>query len=262
MPAWTERIPCHPSALPSPRLRTLAALLTLGALAGPVTAATFDLDLLSVWQQRNTVQVPNDAANSRFSLTDVLGKGPTAGGRATLVFGGFRPGHEWRLLAAPFSIDDGGTLAAPIRFQNTDFAAGAVQAKYRFDSYRATYRLPLASSANWDWHWGVTAKVRAAEITLAQGAVSASKSNTGVVPLLHLAGEGRYGTHWRVSLDFDGLASPQGRAIDLGARIGYAITPSMDVFAGARIVEGGADNDEVYNFAQLNQLSLGVRARF
>jgi hypothetical protein len=245
------------STLPRPLLAVFAL-----TLAAPASAATFDLDLLSVWQQRNTVQVPNDAANSRFSLTDVIGKGPTAGVRATLVFDGFRPGHQWRLLAAPFSIDDSGTLAAPIRFQNTTFAAGAVDAKYRFDSYRATYRLPLTSTTHWDWHWGVTAKIRNAEIALSQGAVSASKTNTGLVPLLHLSGEAKYGAHWRASIDFDGLASPQGRAIDLGARVGYAITPTLEVFAGARIVEGGSDNDEVYNFAQLNQLSLGLRARF
>ncbi len=108
----------------------------------------------------------------------------------------------------------------------------------------------------------MTAKIRNAEIALSQGAVSASKTNTGLVPLLHLSGEAKYGARWRASIDFDGLASPQGRAIDLGARVGYAITPTLEVFAGARIVEGGADNDEVYNFAQLNQLSLGLRARF
>lgn len=243
-------------------LRPLLALLPVGLLAAPAAAATLDFDLLSVWQQRNTVQAPNDAANSRFSLVDVLGKGAWAGVRATLVFDGFRPGHQWRLLAAPFSIDDSGTLTAPVRFQNITFAPGPVQATYRFDSYRATYRLPLTSSANWEWYWGVTAKIRSAKIELAQGPVSASKTNTGFVPLLHFAGEARYGAHWRVSLDFDGLASPQGRAIDLGARIGYALTPSMEVFAGARVVEGGADNDDVYNFAQLNQLSLGLRARF
>jgi hypothetical protein len=235
--------------------------LPLALLAPATFAATFDLDLLSVTQQRNVVQIPNDAAGTRFSLVDVLGRDARAAARATLVFEGLRPGHQWRLMAAPFSLEGDAVLAAPVDFNGARFAAGPVRATYAFNSYRLTYRWPLHESANWSWHGGVTAKLRAAEIALAQSGVSSSKKNTGFVPLLHVAGEGRYGA-WRVALDGDALASPQGRAIDLGARLGYALSPVWEAFAGLRVIEGGADNDTVYNFAQLNQLSVGLRARF
>lgn len=243
--------------------RVYAPLVTLplALLAPTAFAATLDLDLLSVTQQRNVVQIPNDATGTRFSLVDVLGRDAQAAARATLVFEGFRPGHQWRLMAAPFSLEGDGVLAAPVDFNGARFAAGPVRATYAFNSYRVTYRWPLHESANWSWHGGVTAKVRDAEIALAQAGVSSSKKNTGFVPLLHVAGEGRYG-RWRVALDGDALASPQGRAIDLGARLGYALSPGWEAFAGLRVIEGGADNDTVYNFAQLNQLSLGLRARF
>ncbi|MCU0950562.1 MAG: hypothetical protein MUC68_05750 [Burkholderiaceae bacterium] len=235
--------------------------LSAATLVAPLSAATLDIDLLSVSQQRNKVQIPNSSLGSRFSLVDVLGKREQAGVRATLVAGGFRPGHQWRLVAAPFSIEDDGTLAAPVDFNGARFGAGPVRATYAFNSYRVTYRWPLAESANWAWHWGVTAKIRDAEIGLAQAAVSSTKTNTGFVPLLHLAGEGAWGK-WRLSLDGDALASSQGRAIDLGARAGYALSPSLEVFGGVRVIEGGADNDTLYNFALLRQFSLGLRARF
>jgi hypothetical protein len=241
-----------------PRAAALAAALMLPAA---LPAAEVDIDLLSATQARNVVQVPNNATADRFSLKDVLGTGAQPGVRATVVFEGLRPHHQWRLLAAPLTIDGTGTLAQATRFQGSTFQPGAVQASYRFDSYRVTYRFALASSAHWQWHWGVTGKIRDAQIRLAQPGVSQSKQNTGFVPLLHLAGEADVGG-WRVALDADGLASPQGRAFDLGARIGYAISRDGVIFAGVRMVEGGADNDEVYNFAQINQLSLGLRWAF
>jgi hypothetical protein len=224
-------------------------------------AVTLDVDLVSVSQARNTVQIPNDARGTRFSLVDVLGSGSHTAARVTLVTDGLRPGQQWRFLAAPFTLEGDGRLASPVAFDGSTFAPGPVRATYTFNSYRATYRWPLSTAGNWTWHWGVTAKIRDAEIALRQGATSARKTNTGFVPLLHLAGEGSFG-RWRLSFDFDGLASPQGRAFDIGARLGYEITPQVDVFAGLRVIEGGADNDSVYNFAQLDQGSLGLRVRF
>jgi hypothetical protein len=249
-----------------PRLPLASTLLLAAALlpalaARPVSAATLDIDLLAVSQQRNVVQIPNTAQGTRFSLVDVLGSDAEAAARVTLVVGGFGAGQQWRFIAAPFSIEGDGTLATPVDFNGTRFAAGPVRASYTFNSYRATYRWPLVQTPNWTWHAGLTAKVRDAEIALRQGVLSASKKNTGVVPLLHVAAEGQHG-NWRFSFDADALASGQGRAIDVGLRGGYALTPSLTVFAGLRVIEGGSDNDEVYNFAQLNQASIGLRASF
>lgn len=242
-------------------MRHLVATLALLPLPTVAAAATLDIDLLAVSQQRNVVQIPNSAQGTRFSLVDVLGSDAEAAARVTLVVGGFGAGQQWRFVAAPFSIEGDGTLAAPVDFNGARFVAGPVRASYAFNSYRATYRWPLAQTPHWTWHAGLTAKVRDAEIALRQGAVASSKTNTGLVPLLHLAGEAQYG-RWRIALDGDALASGQGRAIDLGARFGYALSNSLEAFAGVRVIEGGADNDEVYNFAQLNQFSLGLRARF
>jgi hypothetical protein len=235
--------------------------LALAWAAAPAFAGTIDVDALAVTQQRNVVQIPNDAQGTRFSLVDVLGRDPQPAGRVTVVFGGFRDGQQWRLVAAPLTLSGDGTLASATDFNGASFAPGPVSASYTFNSYRATYRWKFYDDSNWSLYGGITAKVRDAEIALEQNGISSSKQNTGLVPLLHLAGEATYG-NWRVSLDGDALASPQGRAIDVGARAGYALTSTMDLFAGLRVIEGGGDNDEVYNFAMLTQWSIGLRARF
>ena len=43
--------------------------------------------------------------------------------------------------------------------------------------------------------------------------------------------------------------SAQGRAIDVGLLTRYRINRHWDVSLGYRTIEGGADNDSVYNFA-------------
>lgn len=61
----------------------------------------------------------------------------------------------------------------------------------------------------------------------------------------------------------DGLAAPQGRAFDIALLFERKIAQTnLTAFGGYRTVEGGADNDEVYNFAWLHFLTLGLRGEF
>lgn len=245
-----------------PFLLSCLGLLALSPPAGAhAPPSALDLDLLAVRQDRNDVQIPNNAAGSRVDLAEVLGDGPWASLRLTWVTPGLGEGQQWRVMLAPLEIEEAGLLRAPLAFNGASFAPGLVRAGYRFNSWRVSYRWPLLRTAHWQWHAGVTAKVRDAEISFSQGGVAARKANVGLVPLAHVAGEGRYGD-WRLSVDGDGLASPQGRAFDLGARLGYAVSPTTEAFVGLRTLEGGADNDEVYNFAWFNQVSLGIRRRY
>lgn len=225
----------------------------------PVSA--LDLDVLAVRQDRNDVQIPNDARGTRVDLVDAIGHGPWPSVRLTWVTPGFGQGQQWRVALAPLDFEEDGRFAAPVAFNGAAFAPGPVRVGYRFNSWRVSYRWPVLQTANWQWHAGITANVRDAEISFSQPGVAAAKDNVGVVPLLHVAGEARYGD-WRVSVDGDGLASPQGRAFDIGARLGYAFSPATEAFVGLRTLEGGGDNDDVYNFAWFNQASLGLRIRY
>ena len=89
----------------------------------------------------------------------------------------------------------------------------------------------------------------------------ASDSNVGAVPLLSANMEYVIAPRWIALVDFDGLISPQGRALDVAAKIRYDLNDTWYVTAGYRVFEGGVDNDERFAFGWYNVavVSLGVR---
>jgi len=224
-------------------------------------APALTVEVGAAWQLRNTAQVPNQAPNTRFKIDEIAGEGPYPAGRLVLDWplGGR---HHLRFLIAPLSIDERGIADDPIVFQDTLFAAGEIRTKYRFDSYRATYRYTFHDSERWTWSGGATLKVRDAEIELRQDDLVRRKTNTGVVPLLALYGEWRFAPRWTGVLDFEGLGASQGRAIDAAVKVGYDLTPSLNLHAGYRFLDGGADNDELYTFARFDSAVLGLTWSF
>ena len=60
----------------------------------------------------------------------------------------------------------------------------------------------------------------------------------------------------------DALAAPQGRAEDILLAASFTLTEKLKVRAGYRILEGGAENNVVYNFALINYASFGVSYSF
>ena len=73
---------------------------------------------------------------------------------------------------------------------------------------------------------------------------------------------------WRIDDAFgllpegDVLAAPQGRAEDVLIAATYKFSDNLGIRAGYRILEGGADNDEVYNFALFHYASAGITYTF
>ena len=61
---------------------------------------------------------------------------------------------------------------------------------------------------------------------------------------------------WQLTIgvvaDADALAAPQGRAEDISLAATWAASDRVVLRVGYRTVEGGADNDEVYNFTWLH----------
>lgn len=224
-------------------------------------APALTLEAGAAWQLRNTARVPNEAPNTRFDIDDITGDGPYASGRVVLDWP-LSARHRLRFIVAPLSIDEHGSSDQPIVFEDTLFAPGPIEVQYRFDSYRASYRYVFKDDGRWTWSGGVTLNVRDAEIELTQDGVRRSKSNTGLVPLLALEGEWRFAPGWRAVLDFEGLGAPQGRAIDAALKLGYEVRPALTVYGGYRVLDGGADNDELYTFARFDQAVLGLSWRF
>lgn len=82
------------------------------------------------------------------------------------------------------------------------------------------------------------------------------------MPLLHLAGRYRISDNWYLNLDLDALAGGPGRAEDAALKLGWQVAPKAARELGYRTVEGGADVDEVYNFAWLHYVVTSVRVDF
>jgi hypothetical protein len=245
-------------------LTTIFASLPLPAHAqesGNAARGKIELESGAVWSSRNTARIPGDSG-TRFNLNSLTGSGPSFFTRINATYD-FNRRHGIRILFAPLQFSGTGTLTEATRFDGTDFTAGIpTEATYKFNSYRVTYRYQFRNTERSDWRVGLTLKVRDAKIALRQGSLYDEKADLGVVPLLHLYGEQRLTDRWRFIFDFDGLAAPQGRAFDAAVKVGYDITPQWQVQAGYRTLEGGADNDKVYNFAWLNYALLGIAYRY
>jgi hypothetical protein len=245
------------------RLAALAALAA-GAAQAQETASRFRLwaEVGPAWQDRNDVQIPNDASGTRFSIADAVGSGPFASARVDFSWT-LNDRQELRFLAAPLGYEESAALPGDVNFNGVSFS-GATPATitYRFDSYRATWRYTLHEDETWVVKLGATAKIRDAEIALEQDGVRSSKTDEGLVPLFHTYAERRLAERWRLMLDLDALASPQGRAIDFSALLAYDVGRRFALAGGWRVVDGGADNDTVYNFARFHYATLSAMWRF
>lgn len=205
-----------------------------------------------VWQSRNNVQIPNDQTATRFSLKDLAGAGPWVTGRLYLTWN-VNQKHGLRILLAPLTIEETGSLDEQVSFAGADFEPGSpVEGTYQFNSWRIGYRYRFLERRNLDLWLGFTAKIRDAKVALRQGDTSSRDTNVGFVPLLHFSGDWQLGDRAHLLFDFDGLAGGPGRAFDVGLKFGVDLGDHWRVGGGYRTLEGGADVESAYNFAWIH----------
>ncbi len=211
----------------------------------------FELEGGPVWQSENDVQIPGNTG-TEFSFKELTGSGPYAAGRFTFDWN-IRERHGLRLEVAPLRIDGSGTLGQPVSFAGTTFSPGTpTEGKYKFDTYRVSYRFLLVDRSPWRMNVGATLLVRDAKIEIEQAGKKASDSNVGVAPLLNFAAEWAFARRWTAIFDFQGLAGGPGRALDLALKIRYDLSDRWSIGGGYRMLEGGVDSDDVYNFSWFN----------
>ena len=250
------------STVAAPLVRSLAAAVALlAATAAPALAGSgFRLDLEGgpVWQVRNDFAVPGDSGTGLR-----LGAAPgVASGRLTLVWDF---GERWslRALAAPLATETRFVSEVPVSFAGTEFAAGAtLTQRFQFDSYRLTLFRRFETAGAWSLRAGFTAKVRDASIRLSDGHGAATRDDLGLVPLLYGGARWDGGGRLALDLDLDALAAPQGRAVDFSARLELAAGERWRPYLGYRLLEGGADNDEVRTFSTFHFALAGASLRF
>ena len=242
----------------------MLSLFAVFLLASPALAEErwrIDFETGAAFSGYNDVRIPGDTG-TKFSLTDDLSSDPVFYWRLRADFR-LAPRHVISGLVAPLEIDSEGAFDRPVLFQDVTFPAGVpTTGRYVFNSYRVTYRYEPVRTENWLFGFGATLKVRDAVTSLSAGDLFAEKTNVGLVPLINFKLERRLGDRASFLLEGDALAAPQGRAEDIFAGVLVHANDNWSVKAGYRILEGGADNDEVYTFALIHYAAVGVVVRF
>lgn len=232
-------------------------ILSSQFIAGQVSIET---ELGLPIQGYNEVRVPNSA--TQFDLNkDFSAVGPVIAGRIRLSYT-FKEKNHISGLFAPLTINYKGRTAKDIDFQETRFYAGEdLEGTYKFNSYRLTYRRDLIKNDKWLFGIGFTAKIRDATIALSGTDKKDRKDDLGFVPLLRIVGAYKY-NNLSILIEGDGLAGGPGRAFDFFGGITYQFHENLSGKIGYRIVEGGADVSEVYNFTIINIITAGLVVDF
>jgi hypothetical protein len=219
--------------------------------------ASFDLETGAVGTGYNNVRIPGDQG-TLFSLkNDLISK--------TELFFRIRVNytikarHTFSLLYAPLETVSNGNLPYDIFFEGITFPANtSLTGTYKFNSYRLTYRYEIVKKPKFELGLGFTAKIRDAKISLASAGLESEKANIGFVPIINFRMLWKPDEKFGILLEGDALAAPQGRAEDVLIAVTYRFSDHLALKAGYRILEGGADNDVVYNFALFNYASVGL----
>jgi hypothetical protein len=217
----------------------------------------FDVETGGVFPGYNDVQIPGKGGTP-FSLSRDLKTENSIFVRGKVFYAlGFR--HTFSVLVAPLTVKAAGKIPKAVQFQSNTFGANTpLEAKWKFNSYRLTYRYDFVKSEDVEFGIGFTGKIRDAEIRLSGGGLVSSKANVGFVPLLNFRFLWNAGTTVGFLGEADALAAPQGRAEDVLAAATFKPSEGYILRAGYRILEGGANNDEVYNFALFHYVVFGI----
>ncbi len=244
-------------------VRLSIPILSFIFLAAPEAFSQIDLDIESgvVFSGYNDVRIPGDGG-TLFSLSEELKADPGFFYRIR-IFYNFNERHHLGALYAPLSIRSTGQLDRDLIFEGKTFpAATPLEATYKFNSYRLFYRYDFLRDDKIEIGLGFTAKIRDAKIAVKGNGLESEKTNVGFVPIIHFRILWKFIEDFAFLLDGDALAAPQGRAEDILAALVFKASDKIDLKAGYRILEGGADNDEVYNFTLIHYVAAGAIFRF
>ncbi|USJ34915.2 hypothetical protein [Dyadobacter fanqingshengii] len=222
--------------------------------------AQFRLDLESgavFGTNYNKVRIPN-VGGTQVNLANDLSIDPKIFYRIRGTYT-IAKRHNISALYAPLSVKYHGTFDKNVNFNGINYPAGQPsEVFYKFNSYRLTYRYDFVAKTRWRVGLGLTAKIRDADVRFKNESYDTHFDNVGFVPLVNFYASYKPSYRWSVILEGDALAAKQGRAEDIFVGAAYQVNPKFGIKAGYRVVEGGADSDEVYNFNWINYASVGV----
>ena len=225
--------------------------------------AQISLDLESGYVSTgyNDVRIPGDQG-TLFSLNEELKAEGKIFYRLRLNYN-INSRNIISVLYAPLTVKSQGSVSRDILFEDVLFPANSdIDATYKFNSYRLTYRYELVQKPKFNFGIGFTAKIRDAKIALASGDEQSEKVNVGFVPIINFRLAWNPVEKAGILFEGDALAAPQGRAEDVLLALTYKVSDNIGIKAGYRILEGGADNDEVYTFSLFHYAAAGLFIKF
>ena len=161
--------------------------------------------------------------------------------------------NHFSILYAPLKIVETATLANDILFDGNNFKANMpIEAVYMFNSYRFTYNRRIISKDNFNFGLGLSAKIRDAGVSLKNSELFKENFNVGFAPLINLIANWDISQKMGVNFFGEGIAASKGRAIDISLSGRYTFSESLQGNFGYRLLEGGANGTERYNFIQLH----------
>ena len=233
----------------------------------PIIHAQFMADLESGLNLSgyNDVRVPGKTGTP-FSLTDI-GSNMSLYFRAKFNYT-LAERHTFSILLAPFTK----TYKGKFDYDITDFAGQnysaihEVKAKYKFDSWRLSYRWDFINSKHFQIGVGLTGMIRDAKICIKGQdnlgtVVESSKSNVGFLPLINFLFVWKFTPCMDLRIEGDAIVTPHGRAEDIFFGWTGCISDRVSMKLGYRFLEGGVDKDPVYNYAQFHHIVFGLMFR-
>jgi hypothetical protein len=242
------------------KYKILIAAFILSVLSGSTEVKSqvwLDLESGVVFSGYNDVRIPGDQG-TLFSLSEELDASPRIFYRIRAGYT-FGTRHNLSLLYAPLTVNSEGMVSRDLTFEGVVFPANTeLDGIYKFNSYRLTYRYDIVERPRFEFGLGFTAKIRDAKIALNSSVEESVKTNVGFVPIINFLVAWKPYDNLSFVLNGDALAAPQGRAEDILIAAQYKLSDNIELKAGYRILEGGADNDEVYGFALFNYAAVGI----
>ncbi len=235
--------------------------LTFASFDSLRAQTSVDLETGYVFTGYNNIRIPGNEGTTFSMKTDLMPEN-TFFYRIRLGYT-INSRHNLSLLYAPLKISAEGKKDQHIIFQGIGFPANTdLKGIYQFNSYRLTYRFDFVKNPGFEFGMGFTAKIRDAKIAISSAGSFSEKTNIGFVPIINFRLFWKMTDQLGLLLEGDALAAPQGRAEDVMIAATYEMTDHIRFGAGYRILEGGADNDEVYNFSLFHYATVSITYKF
>jgi hypothetical protein len=171
--------------------------------------------------------------------------------------------NHFSFLYAPLKVVETGTIEKDILFDGKNFKANLpIEAIYKFNSYRITYNQRIISKDNFKFGLGLSAKIRDAGVSLQNSTLLSENFSIGFAPLINILGN--WDISQKMGIDFfgEGIAASKGRAIDFSLSGRSSLSQNLQGNIGYRLLEGGANGTNRYNFIRLHFMFVSLNYSF